>query len=42
MEGACILRVMGYGYKAWLVTVLWCVRYPLMEPVKNYLAVFFR
>ena len=38
MEEACILRDMDYGYKVWLVTVLWCVRYPLRETAKNYLA----
>ena len=38
MEGACIQGEMGYGYKVWLVTVLRCVRYPLRETAKNYLA----
>ena len=41
VEGACIPREMGYGYKVCLVTVLWCVWYPLREPLKNCLADFF-
>ena len=40
VEGACIPREMGYGYKVWLVTVLWCVRYPLRETATTWQIVF--
>ena len=42
MEEACILRDMDYGYKVWLVTVLWCVRYPLKETAKTTSQIVFR